>query len=199
MVKVGFIVEGDTEKIIIESKNFGDLCESIQIEIAEPVQNAKGSGNLLPKNIDSYLKNLSKSKPEKVVVLTDLEDEASVQDVRDRIKTKGIDIVFVAVKAIEAWFLADTVALASWLKVDSVTEEKPEETPNMPWERLNELANKHNVRGTGPSKPMFARKIIKYHNFSIVRAAEHPNCPSAKEFYDVLKRWGITKQNVNNF
>ncbi|MCK5741528.1 MAG: hypothetical protein KAH48_04865 [Chlorobi bacterium] len=190
MVKIGFIVEGDTEKIILDSKYFKKFCKSIEIEIAEPVIDAEGSGNLLPKNIDNYIQKIRQSQPQKIVVLTDLEEEASVLKVRKRINSQDIDIVFVAVKAIESWFLADTVALASWLKVDSVYEEKPEETQNLPWDRLKELAKENKARGTGPSKPTFAKRFINNHNFSIERAAKHSNCPSAKEFYDTLLAWG---------
>ena len=48
MVKIGFIVEGDCEKIFIESDNFKNWANMQGIEICSPVVNAKGGGNLLP-------------------------------------------------------------------------------------------------------------------------------------------------------
>lgn len=56
----------------------------------------------------------------------------------------------------------------------------------MPWERLKELANDYRQSGTGSSKPAFAKRMTKHYNFSLERAANHPNCPSAKEFHDSL-------------
>lgn len=194
MVSIGFIVEGATEKLLIDSPSFRTWCKSNSIYIVEPIIDAGGSGNLLPQNIDTYLSQIIKNEPHKIVVLTDLEREQSVQEVRDRILTdrnSNIDIVFVAIKAIEAWMLADSVALAKWLKAESVYEQYPEKTEGMPWDRLREIASEHNARGTGPSKVVFAKRYIKHCGFSLERAAEHPNCLSAKEFVDTLKQWAL--------
>lgn len=43
VVKVGFIVEGDTEKIIIDSAAFKDWARSHGIEICDPVLDAKAA------------------------------------------------------------------------------------------------------------------------------------------------------------
>ena len=51
MVRIGFVVEGDTEKIVIESAAFCAWAKSQGIEICSPVVNAEGGGNLLPQNI----------------------------------------------------------------------------------------------------------------------------------------------------
>ncbi|PTQ87123.1 hypothetical protein [Agitococcus lubricus] len=48
MVKVGFIVEGDTEKLIVESPAFVAWLVANGITLVNPVVNAKGGGNLLP-------------------------------------------------------------------------------------------------------------------------------------------------------
>jgi len=194
MVKVGFIVEGDTEKVLVDSKGFRDWCSGIGIEVVEPVINAGGSGNLLPHNIENYLIQIRKATPHKIIVLTDLEVELSVDVVRRRILTDQtndkIDAVCIAVKAVEAWFLADTNALRRWLKDSTIWEEYPEKTIAMPWLRLREIAGDLNKRGTGPSKPLFAKRITDKFGFALERAAAHGNCPSAKEFYDVLVGFG---------
>ena len=62
MVKVGFIVEGSTEAIVIESLQFKQWLIAQNIELVKPVLDACGSGNLLPKYIDSPLQNLSQTE-----------------------------------------------------------------------------------------------------------------------------------------
>lgn len=190
MVKVGFIVEGETEKIMIDSTGFRAWCHQIGVEICEPVIDAKGSGNLLPSRIKNYLNQIRKALPNKVVVLTDLEEEESIEAVRSRIQSDALDVVFIAVKAVESWFLADSDALARWLGIENVQEENPEQTPAMPWDYLRDIAKKYNARGTGPSKPVFAKKYTGRFGFSIEKAATHPNCPSVKYFHDTLIKFG---------
>ncbi len=194
MVGVGFIVEGETEKVLIDSTRFRDWCQHIGIKVIEPVIDAGGSGNLLPQNINNYLNEIKKGAPIKIVVLTDLDFGESVDEVKSRIipdpQVTSIDVVFVAVKAVESWFLADSNALQKWLKESSYDEEQPEDTDGLPWDRLREIAKDHNVRGTGASKPTFARRMTKTYGFSIESAANHPACPSVKYFHDTLVRWG---------
>lgn len=186
MVKVGFIVEGDTEKILLESKNFKEWAKNIGVDICHPIENAKGSGNLLPKHIVPLVERLKLQAPAYIIILTDLEHDPNKQAVIDRIGTEHTQLIFIAIKAIEAWFLADTLALNKWLKLEDVYEDFPEATLEMPWERLKELANQYNKRGPGGSKPVFAKQMTKHHGFSLERAADHANCPSATEFYRFL-------------
>jgi hypothetical protein len=185
MVTIGFIVEGDTEKILIESDIFKSWANQQGISICLPVLNAKGGGNLLPENIEPLIKRLKSKNPDHIVILTDLEHEANPQAVKNRIGTQYTNLIFIAVKAIEAWFLADSIALSQWLKT-KVFEEYPEETATMPWERLRELAEQLKQKGTGSNKPRFAQRMTQYYGFELARAANHPNCPSAKEFHDGL-------------
>jgi hypothetical protein len=194
-VKVGFIVEGYSERILIESHSFKQWCIENGITVVEPVINARGGGNLLPEFFVYYEKTLSASgRPDKIVVLTDREKVPTSEMVEKRIlqvntkKQKRIDYVFVSVKAIEAWFLADDQAMSSWLK-ERFHEEKPERTSGTPWERIKEIASSKG-RGPGSNHLAFAQTIIKSHGFSIERAATHPNCSSVKEFHKTLKSWG---------
>lgn len=191
MVKVGFIVEGETEKIIIESDKFKAFLNQNQYELVHPVIDAKGGGNLLPEHIEPFIKTLKNAQAEMIVVLTDLEDEISVDKVKERIEHSEIEVIFVAVKAIEAWFLADTEAMKLFLKSNDFMEEFPECTDKMPRERIQELAMQYTNRGIGNSKPMFAKKMVEHYDFSIEHSAQHPNCPSAKEFISYFE----TSQN----
>lgn len=190
MVKIGFIVEGDTEKIIIESKAFQSWAKNIGLEICSPVVDAKGGGNLLPSNIKQLVDRLELASPEHIVILTDLEDAPSVNSVRERIKNEYTNLIFVAVKAIEAWFLADTQALRHFLKSEDAFEAFPEETSDKPWQRLKELATQCKVNGPGASKTLFAKRMCNHYHFEISQAASHPACPSAKQFHDELIRLG---------
>ncbi len=184
MVKVGFIVEGDSEKIILESVQFREFLASHGCKLVTPVINASGGGNLLPKNIEVFLTRLRQQPVDKIIVVTDLETEASVSVVRERINNPAIDIIFVAVKALEAWYLADTPAMRRWLGSKSFHEEQPEATEDMPWVRLAEIARELDKRGPGKSKTAFAKRMVKHYGFSIDSAGKHPACPSAKEVVD---------------
>lgn len=186
MVRLGFIVEGSTEKIVIESHSFKSWAREQGIEICSPVIDAKGGGNLLPQNIEHMVKRLDLANPDLIIIMTDLENDATPEAVVERIGYRYADQIIVAVKALEAWFLADTQALRKWLGHHAVFEEKPEETIGMPWDRLKELASQLNKRGPGASKPGFAKKMVGHYGFSIPNASNHPNCQSVKKFYGLL-------------
>lgn len=186
MVKLGFIVEGDSEKIVIESSTFQAWVAHHGMTIIRPVINAKGGGNLLPQNIGPMMATLQQFQPDHIIILTDLENEPEETLVRQRIGNTHTNLIFIAVKALEAWYLADAEAMKQWLKVDSFHEASPQETPALPWDRLGDIAKALNKRGTGPSKIKFAEKMVKHCGFDVVRAAQHPNCPSAKAFHDGL-------------
>lgn len=180
MVKVGFIVEGSCEKIIIESEAFKNFLHRNGFELVEPVIDANGGGNLLPQHIEPFISALETQGAKKLYILTDSEGE-HVEEVKERIRHEKITKCFIAVKAIEAWFLADIEAMRKFLQLEDFTgEDFPEQTPKLPWERISEIVKETgSARGPG-NKVGFAKKMIKYWEFSIENAATHPNCPSAK-------------------
>lgn len=186
MVKVGFIVEGDSEKIMIESPAFRQWAQAQGLEICSPVINAKGGGNLLPQHMGPMLAQLARSEPRHIVVLTDLEDAPDVAAVRRRVTEEHTSLIFVAVKALEAWFLADTEAMRRWLGSADFHEPAPEATSGMPWDRLKDVAREHSSRGPGVNKVIFAKRFCGTHGFQMAGAAAHEACPSAKAFHDAL-------------
>jgi len=186
LVNLGFIVEGHTEKILIESSRFGEWLNQQGLMLVKPVIDAKGGGNLLPKYLAPMVARLNSANADYIIILTDLEDEVNIATVKQRISNEYTQLIFVAVKAIEAWFLADSKAMNKWLRIDEFYEEKPEETVGLPWDKLNEVAKLFNQRGTGKSKPAFAKQMVKHYDFEVINAAEHINCPSAKAFCDGL-------------
>ena len=185
MVTVGFVVEGPSDKWLIESELFTKwLREDCNLEVVRPVVDAKGNGNMLSHNIGGFVKNLRKARnPDKVVVLADLDPDGRVQCVQERKKTigsKDIDLVLIAKKALESWFLADTEAMRRWLGDDTFCEVAPETLTGMPWDRLKDLGRKKGIRLK--SKVAFSRQFIHDHRFDITRAAQHAQCPSARYF-----------------
>jgi len=185
MVKVGFIVEGATEKIIIESEKFNLWLKSNNIELVSPVIDAKGGGNLLPKNIAPMIELLKNNDAQHIAILTDQENEGSVQAVIDRIFNEDVDSISVAVKAIEAWFLADTQAMNTWLGKDDFYENEPENTADLPWSRLKQITSDLGIRGPG-NKVIFTKKMVNKFSYEVENSATHDNCPSATLFLNNL-------------
>ncbi len=108
MVKVGFICEGQTEEIILKSEKFQKLLKKLNLVFVKSI-NVKGNGQLLPKNILGYSKQLKGAW--KIFILTD-SDKVSVEKVYERIKPDPkLHILVVAVKKIESWFLSNNDAL----------------------------------------------------------------------------------------
>jgi len=54
MVKSGFIVEGDTEKIILQSDGFQDYLRRLELDFIERVVNVGGADKLLPKLLEPF-------------------------------------------------------------------------------------------------------------------------------------------------
>ena len=192
MVTVGFVVEGDSEKRLIESKLFQQwLREDCNLEVVDPVVNAAGSGNMCSRNIGVLVENLrTEAKPDKVVVLADLDPEKCAPCVQARkeiigLQDQDIDLIAIAKKAIESWFLADTEAMRRWLGDNTFCEAAPETLAEMPWDRLKELRDKRG-RGPGRDRFVFTRKFIRDHKFDVRRAARHAQCPSARYFVERL-------------
>lgn len=99
MVKIGFIVEGACEKLVVESSQFKDFLQRYGYDLQTPVINAQGGGNLLPRHLQSHLQRLQQAGVSQVYVLTDAENE-TVTDVRSRICNVQLKFVFISVKAL---------------------------------------------------------------------------------------------------
>lgn len=182
MVKIGFICEGETEKIIIQSENFQKFLLNNNLALVNAID-ATGNGNLLPKNIQPFIEILKEDGAQKIFILTDLDADKCITKTKERINAPDDIIVIIAVQQIEAWFFADSLLLSSIFKSRYFFEYPEEE--NNPREKLKEIFLEKTGRGVGESKPGHAKRIIKY-GFSILNAAQHPNCHAAKYFVDAL-------------
>ena len=190
MVKIGFICEGDTEQILLLSDSFQHYLSSINL-LAVNVINACGSGNLLPHNIGGYIESLEKAGAEVVVILTDLDDDICITRTKARIKPREKDVVVIAVKKIEAWFLANDIAMRSLLKNGQFSFNAPEGVAN-PYETINELLLKYTGRGIGRTSSGKIRLVTRliYLGFDLQNSANHPQCFSAKYFLNKLQEIG---------
>lgn len=195
MVTVGFVVEGDSDEFLPRSQAFRNwLRTECNLEVVDPIVNAGGNGNMCSRKINDYVDKLRiQAKPDKVVVLADLDPDQCAPCIEKRkeiIGNHGIDLVVVARKAIESWFLADTEAMRNWTDDKDFHESEPESQEGMPWERLKQISRDMGRRGPGSSKPGFAEKFIRKNGFDVRRAGNHPNCPSARYFVEKLRVLG---------
>ncbi len=184
MVKVGFICEGETEKIIVDSTNFKNILALNNLQLVNAID-ATGNGNLLPKNITPFIESLKDDGAEKIFILTDLDEDLCITKTKERINAPETVIVIISVKQVESWFLADSITLSKVFGKEYKFDFP--ENENSPREKLREIFVVETGRGIGPSKPGFAKRILK-EGFSVLNAAAHPNCNSAKYLLSKLKK-----------
>ena len=184
MVKIGFIVEGKTERKIIESEGFVQILHELKLALLLPVINADGNGNMLPEKLKEDIDILKSRGAEKIFILTDLDDDACITKTRQRIGGGKDTVIIIAVKQIEAWFLADSDTLRQLMNDLAFFLDFPEQEPS-PFEKLKTLFVEKTKRGVG-TKDILAARMLKY-GFSLPNAAAHPNCPSARYFLNKLQ------------
>lgn len=178
MVKLGFIVEGATEKIILEQSDFFAHLRTSGIGYIPEVIDAKGNGNLLPHNIHPLSLILTNKGATHILILTDLDNDQCITNTKARIAPLHNHTVIVSVKVIESWFLSDTSAMRTFLDDPTFAYTDPENVAN-PFEEIRTI--RMSKQGIGVSgKVVLANTMVKKCNFSILNAAKHPSCNSAK-------------------
>jgi len=190
VVTVGFVVEGPSDKKLVESESFQAWSREVcGLDLVPPVVDVGGKGELCSRKIIASVEKLRiEANPDKVVVLADLDPDRCAPCISKRkeiIGNTGIDLIVIASKAIESWFLADTEAMCRWTGDKGFYEDWPETLPGTPWDRLKEIG-RHTGRGPGANKILFARKFIHHQGFDVRRAAKHPHCPSARYLVERL-------------
>ncbi len=192
MTKIGFICEGRTEQILLQSNTFGKLMASLNLE-SLPVIDAGGSGNLLPHNIQGYLSRLEKEGARAIIILTDLDEDICITETKNRISAREKDIVVIAVKKIEAWFLACTPTMQQLLAQPGFSFDNPENEKD-PFATINGLLITHTGRGIGKKtagKIKLATKMMDM-GFDLSNAAGHAGCSSAQYLLKKLTEIGNT-------
>jgi len=188
MVKMAFVVEGKVEKIFIDYLRTSGWLETRGITQVGPTIDAKGGGNLCPKNISVYIDQAKVFQPQSILILTDLECDPCVTLTKIRIGDCDICSIVVAKKAIEAWFLADDFIVEKLTDTAIKQYETPEITEEMPYETIKAMMKNHTGRGSG-SKVALAKKVMKL-GFNINRSATHSDCLSARYFVDKISDIG---------
>lgn len=183
--KVAFIVEGGTEKILLESDQFSAWLTGMDLVLVKPVVDATGGGNLLPKNIGDMIETLKEKQADHIFILTDLERDPAISIVKERLKNPDIKDCFITVLATESWFLACTEALSGWLNKEHYVDDPESRQAAKPFDRLKVLNLEHNNRGCS-NKKILARQMLKC-GFSFEGVLEHPNCSSMKYIEQVLR------------
>lgn len=197
MVKLGFIGEGYSEVLFFKSYLFQNLLNTLQISyVPEPI-NAMGQDRLRIK-LDEFRANLADEGANLIVILTDLDNAQTKTRKKENIGIRENQWIVLSVKEFEAWLLADSVLMQELLQQPDFEFEYPENEIE-PFETIRKLLLKYTKKGIGKEKKrLFAQRCMN-NGFSIERAAQHPNCPSATYFLNKLKAplppdGGVTKQ-----
>ena len=181
MVKLGFICEGVTDKLFVDSDNFKQFLLENNCILINAIFSG-GNGNLLPKNITKHINSLKDDKVDKIFILTDLDKDKCITKTKLRINASDDISTIVAVKEMEAWFLSDSHLLSKIF--GKPFEYQYPENDYEPYETLRKLFVENTGRGFGSKAKLTSIFISK--GFSITNAAIHNNCPSAKYFVDKI-------------
>lgn len=190
MVNVGFICEGDSDALLFQSNTFNNFLQQINITRVNVI-NAEGCGNLLPHYIEGYVRSLENKGAEKIVIVSDLDDVECITLRKQQINARAKDNVIIAAKEIEAWYLADSVAMRNLLRRQHFIYDHPEQELE-PFLIINQLLIEHTERGIGKSKSAklkLAQRMLEF-GFDFQRCSEHPDCPSATYFVNKLRLIG---------
>jgi hypothetical protein len=190
MVKVGFIVEGTSDFIILKSDKFQNLLKyKLEIDTNESLINIARSRPRLKKNFVSLVRNLQKQNVNYIFTLVDQDDKKEqrrnrgyrpsdcpivvvneIQNFRDNRNYIFEENSFVIMtREMEAWFLADE-------NLGFNFEGQPEEILNPSDVVAGQLGTSSHVKIANRLKD----------RFSLVRASE--NSSSAKRFLDKLEQ-----------
>ncbi|MBD2702366.1 DUF4276 family protein [Spirosoma sp. BT702] len=185
MVKVGYIVEGASEKIILKTTKFQDYLRSKQIEQVADIIDMEGKGNLKSSSqrMNTQVQLLRDAGANWIVVLRDMDNAESFAVVKEEVYQAIDTEVCIAVQELEAWFLADSKALSILFQTDF--EHPNPETEANPFELLAILRKQYTGRGISDKK-IFTRTMLSC-GFTIENAAQYSNCPNAHYFLTKLQ------------
>ena len=182
MVKIGLIVEGFSERIVLKSSAFVSFLQNTGLELVGDVVNLEGKGELKTARMSTQVQLLRDQGAVRIFVLRDMDDAPCLTFVRQEVYQAADVKVCVAVKELEAWFLADSETLSTIFQQDfhfSLPEFEIK-----PLDTLKRLRLQHQKIGISDKK-LFAKMMVR-EGFTIERAAAHPNCPSARYFLTKL-------------
>lgn len=174
-LKIGFICEGESDEIILQSPQFISFLEKINLELVY-IQPIGGKKQMEDGRIEPYYRKVLDYGAEKVIVLKD--GDKDCRDSKQKVGEFDNMIVSIAVREVENWYLADFTLLS---KLNSSFElSEPPETISKPENFINNVRSK-TFKG---SKPALAKSVVRS-GFSIENAAK--NSESAKYFIKKLE------------
>ncbi len=184
MVKIGFICEGKSDKVILKSEKFRQFLKSIGLENSDELITFVGSeGDLIPEKRTAYRKKLEDKGAEKIFILRDFDQNNYFSELKSSLLKKDNEEIIFPVKQIESWFLADNETLSDLFKT-TFHFNYPEKEDN-PFQTIKNLSIQHRNKGFG-SELLMARCMINA-GYDIINSANHPNCNSAKYFIKKLQ------------
>ena len=181
MVKIGFIYDGETEKVILGSPMFIEFLNKYNFELAGHI---KYTGGKIERDTNMLL---NRKSVEKVIILKDLEQLPTEKDLINQLKSKekitNKNIIVIVKKMFEAWLLADTNTIKKILRQKKL---KPFNNPENETNPHSTLQNKLGSKYKNLGKPAIAKLFIR-HGFTINNAAKHKQCHSAKNFLKIIE------------
>jgi len=195
LVTAGFIVEGDSESILLKHDSVIQLLASINVYCAPGlVLNVIGKNKLYHPNADfskigervsGWVESLQSIGAQVIFFLIDFDNSDSCfTQFKSKVFHEPGHIVIIAKQALEAWYLADHESLSKYLAKKIQPIEEPESFLN-PFEQIQTLRMQHSSRKVADKKRL-TKDMLKS-GFSLARAAAHPNCPSATYFLNKLQ------------
>lgn len=180
MVRLGIICEGESETIIFNDDLFKNWLNSFGVELIS-VQETGSINQFFEGRFEKHRALMLLKNVDFILALIDLDKATSLREHKSKVNILANEVVVIAVKEFESWYLADENALNNLLE-KQVFIEFPEEIQ----EPFKEIVKLNNGKGFGKSKPFLAKMMLRK-GFSIENAAKHPNCPSAKYFIKKLE------------
>jgi hypothetical protein len=183
VVKVGFIVEGFCERIILKSAAFATYLGKQGIELVSDVVNLEGKGALNTARMQTQVQVLRDKGAEHIIVLRDLDDAPCFTSAKQEV-FQAYDVkICIAVRELEAWYLADSQTLSTIFQRKFYFDEPEAEVK--PIETLKRL--RQDYQGVGISDKKLFTKLMLREGFTIEQSAQHPNCSSARYFLNKLQ------------
>ncbi len=179
MVKLGIICEGETESVFFSTHHFKDWLFNLNIDFVGFA--ITGSKTQYKENLLTVYRNtLIGLGAEWIIALVDLDDDSCITFTKQAIPQFDNQAIVVAVKEFENWYLADTQALSAFIGKETFIAD-----PEIESDASRKIIELYGQR-FAKSKVRLANSM-KRCGFTIQRAAEYPNCPSARYFLNKLQ------------
>lgn len=202
MVTVGFIVEGDSEAILLKHDSFMQFLASLNVSTTPGlIINVIGKNNLyhpnadfskIGENVSGWIDVLLSKGAQVIFFVVDFDNsDPCFTQFKSKVFHGPGNIIIIAKQALEAWYLADHQSLSKYLSKKIQVIGEPESFLN-PFEEIKLLRLQHNNRSVADKKRL-TKDMIKS-GFSLRNAASHPNCPSASYFLNKLQSLNTAPQ-----